>query len=104
MSMAASPLMSDPDVDLVDLVERSRDGDAAALEVLITELRDPVHRLALRMTACPQDAEDATQEILIKVMTRLDSFRGDAAVTTWAYRVAANHLLDRPRAPPNAFR
>jgi RNA polymerase sigma factor (sigma-70 family) len=87
--------MSVPHVDLVDLVERSRDGDAAALEALLVALRDPVHRLALRMTACPQDAEDATQEILIKVMTRLDSFRGDAAVTTWVYRVAANHLLDR---------
>jgi RNA polymerase sigma factor (sigma-70 family) len=89
--------MSDPDVDLVDLVERSRGGDAAALEALIVELRDPVHRLALRMTACPQDAEDATQEILIKVMTRLDTFRGDAVVTTWVYRVAANHLLDRAK-------
>jgi RNA polymerase sigma factor (sigma-70 family) len=89
--------MSGLDVDLVDLVERSRGGDAAALEALIVELRDPVHRLALRMTACPQDAEDATQEILIKVMTRLDTFRGDAAVTTWVYRVAANHLLDRAR-------
>lgn len=83
--------------DLVDLVERSRDGDAAALESLVIELRDPVHRLALRMTACPQDAEDATQEILIKVMTRLDSYRGEAAVTTWVYRLAANHLLDRAK-------
>ena len=89
--------MSESDVDLVDLVERSRGGDSAALEALIVEVRDPVHRLALRMTACPQDAEDATQEILIKVMTRLDSFRGDAAVTTWVYRVAANHLLDRAK-------
>jgi RNA polymerase sigma factor (sigma-70 family) len=89
--------MTVADVDLVDLVERSRAGDAAALEALVIELRDPVHTLALRMTACPQDAEDATQEVLIKVLTRLDSFRGDAAVTTWVYRVAANHLLDRAK-------
>lgn len=90
--------MSAPDAaDLEDLVERSRRGDAAALEALVVELRDPVYRLALRMSACPQDAEDATQEILIKVMTRLDSYRGDAAVTTWVYRVAANHLLDRAK-------
>lgn len=89
--------MSAADPDLVDLVERGRAGDAAALEALVIELRDPVYRLALRMTACPQDAEDATQEILIKVMTRLESYRGEAAVTTWVYRVAANHLLDRAK-------
>lgn len=89
--------MTADDLDLGELVERSRAGDAAALEAMVVELRDPVHRLALRMTACPQDAEDATQEILIKVLTRLDSFRGDAAVTTWVYRVAANPLLDRAK-------
>jgi RNA polymerase sigma factor (sigma-70 family) len=87
--------MSDTTADLVALVGRSRDGDAEALEALLLVLRDGVYGLALRMTACPEDAEDATQEILIKVMTRLDSFRGDAAVTTWVYRIATNHLLDR---------
>ena len=40
------------------------------------------------MTACVEDAEDATQEVLIKVITRLESFRGDASVRTWAYRIA----------------
>jgi RNA polymerase sigma factor (sigma-70 family) len=92
--------MSEPrpaTADLRRLVERSRGGDAGALESLLVEVRDPVHRLALRMTAHPQDAEDATQEILIKVMTRLDSYRGDAAVTTWVYRIASNHLLDRAK-------
>jgi RNA polymerase sigma factor (sigma-70 family) len=45
----------------------------------------------------PADAEDATQEILVRIVTRLDSFRGEAAFTTWAYRVAANHLLTTRR-------
>ena len=45
----------------------------------------------------PADAEDATQEILIKVLTRLSTFRGDAAFTTWVHRIAVNHLLDRKR-------
>ena len=42
-----------------------------------------------------QDAEDAAQEVLIKVITRLESFRGDASVRTWAYRIAVRHILDR---------
>jgi RNA polymerase sigma factor (sigma-70 family) len=41
----------------------------------------------------PADAQDATQEILVRLITRLDGFRGDAAFMTWAYRVAVNHLL-----------
>jgi RNA polymerase sigma factor (sigma-70 family) len=45
----------------------------------------------------PRDAEDATQEILVKIVTRLDSFRGESAFRTWAYRVAANHLLSMCR-------
>jgi RNA polymerase sigma factor (sigma-70 family) len=47
------------------------------------------------MTANVADAEDATQEIMIKVVTRLDSFRGEASVRTWTYRIAVRHVLDR---------
>lgn len=86
---------------MVDDVERdvaaARDGDAHALERVLVAVQDDVHRLALRMTGCPDDAGDATQEVLIKVMTRLASFSGDAAFTTWVYRVAVNHLLDRKK-------
>jgi RNA polymerase sigma factor (sigma-70 family) len=45
------------------------------------------------MLGNPADAEDAAQEILFKIITRLDSFRGESKFTTWSYRVAANHLL-----------
>jgi len=72
-------------------------GDAAALEQLVLSVRDRVYRLSLRMTARPADAEDATQEILIRVITRLSTFRGDAAFSTWVHRIAVNHLLDRSR-------
>src|SRR4051812_47168627 len=47
----------------------------------------------MRMLWHPQDAEDATQEILLRVVTRLDRYRGESAVTTWAYRIAVNYLL-----------
>jgi RNA polymerase sigma factor (sigma-70 family) len=78
-------------------VERARGGDRAALEALVRAVQDPIYALALRMLWHPADAEDAAQEILVKLVTRLDSFRGDAAFTTWAYRVAVNHLLSTRR-------
>src|SRR5258707_7048608 len=85
------------DERLLGLVQRARSGDAVAVEDLVREVADDVYRLSLRVLWHPQDAEDATQEILVKVVTRLDSFRGEAAFTTWAYRVAANHLLSTRR-------
>lgn len=80
-----------------ELISRAKAGDAEAVEALIASVRDGVYRLALRMVAQPADAEDATQEILIKLLTRLASFRGDAAFPTWAHRIAVNHLLDRKK-------
>jgi len=74
------------------LVKKARGGDRDALEQLVKAIKDPIFGLALRMLAEPADAEDATQEILIKVITRLDSFRGESRLTTWVFAVAANHL------------
>jgi RNA polymerase sigma factor (sigma-70 family) len=55
------------------------------------------------MTGCPDDAHDACQEILIKVVTRLDSFRGEASVRTWTHRIAVRHLLDRKKSRVEAL-
>ncbi len=88
---------SPDDEALRGLVYQARQGDARAVEELVRHLRDDVYALAVRMLWHPQDAEDATQEVLVKVITRLDTFRGDAAVRTWVYRVAGNHLLTTRR-------
>jgi RNA polymerase sigma factor (sigma-70 family) len=87
------PAVADPE----RLVAAAVCGDRAALEALLLALADDVRRLAQRMLWHPEDAEDATQEILVKIATRLSTFRGDARVTTWAYRVAVNHLLTTRR-------
>jgi RNA polymerase sigma factor (sigma-70 family) len=86
----------DPD-NLAAAVDAARAGDRLALERVVRAVQDDVFRLALRMTACPEDARDACQEILIKMVTRLDSFRGESSVRTWAYRIAVRHLLDRKK-------
>jgi RNA polymerase sigma factor (sigma-70 family) len=83
--------------ELAGLVDRAQRGDGRAVEAVLAAVRDDVHRLALRMTGRPDDALDATQEILVKVLTRLSTFHGEAAFTTWVHRVAVNHLLDRKR-------
>ncbi len=77
-----------------ELVAGTLAGEVRALEGLARGLQDRVYALALRFLWSPQDAEDATQEILIRIITRLDRFEGRSKFTTWAHRVAVNHLLD----------
>ena len=81
---------------LAATVERAKGGGPAALEALealVAALQDRVYGLAIRMLGDPDDAQDATQEILVKVVTHLDSYRGESAFATWVYRVASNYLL-----------
>ena len=72
---------------------RAKAGDRAALESVVRAVQQDVYGLALRFLWHPQDAEDATQEILIRVITGLGGFRGDSRFRTWVYRVACNTLL-----------
>ena len=78
---------------LDQLVEQAREGDEEALEAVVRALQDRIYNLALRMLWHPSDAEDATQEILVKVITRLRQFRHESAFTTWVYQIAKNHLF-----------
>jgi RNA polymerase sigma factor (sigma-70 family) len=82
------------DAELVCSVRLAIGGDRDALEAVVVHIQTDVYNLAVRMLWCADDAADATQEILLKVVTRLASFRGDSAFRTWVYRIAANHLLD----------
>jgi RNA polymerase sigma factor (sigma-70 family) len=69
-------------------------GDKNALNHLITGLQDDIYGLALRMLGNREDAEDATQEILIRVVTRLSQFDFRSKLKTWAYRIAVNYVID----------
>ena len=74
------------------LVEQATAGDKKALETLVAGVQDIVFNLSLRMLGTFADAEDAAQDILLKMITHLSSFRGDSAFTTWVFRIAVNHL------------
>lgn len=76
------------------LIARALKGEAAAIESLVRKCQDQVYHLALRFLWHPEDAEDATQEILIRAITHLSTFRGESAFSTWVYRIAANHLIN----------
>jgi RNA polymerase sigma factor (sigma-70 family) len=83
--------------DLSALVSAAQGGSKEALDSLVRAIQRPIYNLALRMLQRPADAEDATQEVLIKLITHLSQFRGESAFSTWMYRVASNHLLNQRR-------
>ncbi len=76
------------------LVRQAQDGSKEALEQLIISIQDNIYYLALRMLANSEDARDATQEIIIRIITKLSTFQFNSAFQTWVYRVATNYLLD----------
>ena len=94
-----NPLADQSPTDHEDqrLVMRARAGDRTALEELIQRHQGWIYNIAVRMLYHPQDAEDATQEILVKVLTRLSSFEGRSSFRTWLYRIVVNHVLNMRR-------
>jgi RNA polymerase sigma factor (sigma-70 family) len=83
--------------DEKQLIERAQKGDRAAMERVLADASTLIYRLAVRMLGDPADAQDASQEILMRVASGLGSFRGDSAFRTWVYRVASNQLLTARR-------
>ena len=75
------------------LARRAAEGDRGALSELVREIQHPMYRLALRFLGNPEDAQDASQEILIRIVTRLGTFEGRSKFSTWAYTVAVRSLL-----------
>jgi RNA polymerase sigma factor (sigma-70 family) len=76
------------------LIASALSGDKKALEEIIYRHQAWIYNLALRMVFYPQEAEDVTQEVLIKVITKLSTFRGESSFRTWLYRIVINHVLN----------
>jgi RNA polymerase sigma factor (sigma-70 family) len=77
----------------IDLVCRAKEGDEQAFAALFQQNKKRVYSLCLLMTGDASQAEDLTQDSFIQVFRRLDTFRGEAAFSTWLYRVAVNTVL-----------
>jgi RNA polymerase sigma factor (sigma-70 family) len=84
---------------LEDIARQAVDGDRDALDNLVRDLQGHIYGLALRMLWNREDAEDATQEILVRVVTRLSQFDFRSRLKTWVYRVAVNYILDVKKSP-----
>jgi RNA polymerase sigma factor (sigma-70 family) len=80
-----------------DLVRRAQAGHRESLEQLITRHQAWIYNIVLRMVYLPEDAEDATQEILVKLITKLSTFQGNSSFRTWLYRIVVNHVLNMKR-------
>lgn len=90
-------MANERDESLEALAARAAGGDRAALGAVVDGIQHLVYRLALRFFSDPSDAEDATQEILVQVVTGLGGFEGRSKLTTWVYRIASRHLLRAAR-------
>ncbi len=100
--MTFSRLNTDDDARDLALVAQAREGNREALDQLVRRYQAWIFNLAFRMVWLRTRAEDATQEILIKAVTKLDTFRGECAFRTWLYRIAVNHLLNVRQSLPEA--
>jgi RNA polymerase sigma-70 factor (ECF subfamily) len=95
--------MSEQDLDR-QLVERARNGDKRAFDLLVQKYHRRLMRLLSRMVRNQEEVEDIAQETFIKAYRALPQFRGDAAFYTWLYRIgvntARNFLSSRGRSLP----
>lgn len=79
--------------DIHEAVRIAQRGDRVALAEVVSQIQDRIFSLSIRMLADPAAAEDATQDILVLVITKLSQFREESRFTTWVYRIAVNYLL-----------
>lgn len=92
------PSLPSPPADpAAELLERARAGERDAIDALARWCYPRVYRWALVRTGEPDEADDVTQEVLVKLPGRLDGFRGTARFTTWLYQITANEAASRQR-------
>ena len=83
------------DAEEQELVERLKRHDEAAFNRFVLQYQERVFRLVLRMIGDRAEAEDLAQEVFISIFKAIEGFRGDSQLSTWVYRVAANHCRNR---------
>jgi RNA polymerase sigma-70 factor, ECF subfamily len=79
------------------LIGRMQERDGTAVAELASTYGPRIHQLALRYVKNWEDAEEVTQDVLLKVFRKIDAFRGDAALSSWIYRITFNTAMSRLR-------
>lgn len=77
----------------IELVDKARQGDLSAFKSLVMKHKTNVYYMAYNLLRCREDAEDASQEVFVKVYRSLDNFKGDSKFSTWLYRITLNTCL-----------
>jgi RNA polymerase sigma-70 factor (ECF subfamily) len=80
-----------------ELIDRMQAGDSAAVAELASTYGPRIHQLAFRYVKNWEDAEEVTQDVLLKVYRKIAAFRGDAALSSWIYRITFNTAMSRLR-------
>lgn len=96
-----NPFKQDYQTDEADqsLIKKAVKGDRKALEDLLKKHQPYVFNIAWKMVQNSNDAQDITQEVMIKVVTSLSQFKGESAFRTWLYRIVVNHFLRMKKSP-----
>ncbi len=85
------------------LVAEVLEGNKQSLNTLIQKHQAYIYNIAWKMTGDASQAEDLTQEALIKIISKLSSFKGESAFRTWAYRIVWNHFLNEKKKSNSIF-
>jgi RNA polymerase sigma-70 factor (ECF subfamily) len=88
--------MREPRTDQ-ELLDRLRAGDETAIRDVAETYGSKIYQLAFRYLRNKEDAEEVTQDVLYKVYRKVDAFRGDAALSSWIYRITFNAAMSRLR-------
>jgi RNA polymerase sigma-70 factor (ECF subfamily) len=80
-----------------EFIERLKRGEAAAYEELVAERSSEIYGLLFRLTESPEEARDLTQETFLRAFQSIGSFRGEADLRTWIYRIAINQARNKWR-------
>src|SRR5688572_7023192 len=80
-----------------ELIGRMQAGDSTAVTELSTTYGPRIHQLAFRYLKNWEDAEEVAQDVLMKVHRKIGAFRGDAALSSWIYRITFNTAMSRLR-------
>jgi RNA polymerase sigma-70 factor, ECF subfamily len=79
------------------LIDQLRTGDQLAVAELASIYGPKIYQLAFRYVKNREDAEEVAQDVLLKVVTKIHAFRGDAALSSWIYRITFNAAMSRLR-------